>query len=351
MLFRDRERVTALLLGAGATRGALNHVLVNQKRVRAPLNRDFLMVAETYARAMGTNSITAKRVKRIRKVFDEEVPFKGDPTMEEAFSLLFTAKDLPGIYRKARGILRRPGVMQEVEDFLRLLAEILALINDKAPRPTGYDRLVDRLQRDDVAVTLNYDTLLDSALALRGWDPRVGYRLFGGYSKVKWRPAPLAPVHPAAGVRLLKLHGSLNWFVRGSYARLSKVYESKPVYVSPPRSSEKSRHIRQIMPPVYGKAFQHAHWQKLWNEAFEALCNAEALVIVGCSLIDTDFHLRALIGRVVAVRKARQERIGRLVLVGSTTTRRKWRRAFRGIVGAVLHYPTFDKFLAKELRI
>jgi hypothetical protein len=352
MMLQGRNYATAFLLGAGATRGAIPHVLVNQKRLKAPLNGDFFKVAATYARAMGTTSLTAQRLRRVQRVFKQEVPFRGDPTMEEAFSLLVTAKDLPKIYRKARGITRIAGQMQEIEDFLRLTAEMLVRIDQDAPRPTGYDRLVSTLGGHDVAITLNYDTLLDSALRAQGWDPRFGYRLSGGFSKTKWLPDRTVQASPAAGVHLLKLHGSLNWFVRGSYAQLGKVYESKPVYVSPPRTNEKARHIRQIMPPVFGKAFRHEHWQKLWMEGFEALRTAEAVVVIGCSLIDTDFHLRALIGRVAAVRKAARNPIKRLVLVGDTRTRRKWRRAFKGRVAAApIEFPRFDAFLQQGLHV
>ncbi len=350
MEFQGKNHTTAFLLGAGATRGAVRHVLVNHKRLKAPLNGDFFEVADTCARAMGPHSATVARLRRVQQVFRQEVPFRGAPTMEEAFSLLFTAKDLPTIYRKARGIARAAGQMQEIEDFLRLTAEILVLIDRNAPRPTGYDRLAGRLSDTDVAITLNYDTLLDSALRDRGWDPRFGYRLGGGLSKTKWQPIRNAPPNGATGVRLLKLHGSLNWFVRGSYAQLDKIYESKPVFVSPPRGNEKSRHIRQIMPPVYGKAFRHEHWQKLWTEAFTALCNAEAIVVIGCSLIDTDFHLRALIGRVAAVRKAARKPIKRLILVADTKSRRKWLRAFRGAVASSSQYKHFEGFLKEGLR-
>jgi hypothetical protein len=342
---------TVFILGAGATRGAVKHVLVNKKRLRAPLNSDFFRVAGTYARAEGPKSATAKRLKRIERAFEDEIPFHRVPTMEEAFSLLYTAKDLPEIYKTGRG--RRPvaGFRQEIKDFLRLTTSILTTLDRRAPCPTGYDRLAEKLGGDDVIITLNYDTMFDSALVRRGWDPRKGYRLTGGSAKIKWLPKPVQEAAKVANVSLLKLHGSENWFVRGSYSDLGRVFDSKPVRVTHPRGSDIAGHIRQIVPPLYGKLFRHAHWRKLWSEAFEALCNAEVLVIIGCSLIDTDFHLRALIGRVARSRKKADRRIKRLILVGEVTARRKWARALRARFISKSDHKTLEHFLNKELGV
>src|SRR2546425_1685335 len=134
-----------------------------------------------------------------------------------------------------------------------------------------------------------------------------------------------------AALRLLKLHGSVNWFVRGSYSRLDAAFAKKPVRVTVPRSNEIARHIRQIIPPIYGKAFKHDHWRRLWDRAYHALLDAEILVVVGCSLIDTDFHLRALVSRVAKWRKAQGSLFRSVILVDKKVAiRRKWQRAMRG---------------------
>jgi len=351
MIMGKTEYRTAFLLGAGATRGAVKHVLVKQKRVKAPLNGDFFRVAGTYARAEGSKSPTAKRLNRIERAFEDEIPFDRVPTMEEAFSLLYTAKDLPEIYKTGPG--RRPVAVfrQEIEDFLRRTSSILTILDRRAPWPTGYDRLAGKLSGRDVVITLNYDTMLDSALVRKGWDPRKGYRVSGGSSKIKWLPGPAEEAADVANVSLLKLHGSENWFVRGSYSDLGKVFDSKPVRITRPRGSDIAGHIRQIVPPLYGKLFRHAHWRKLWSEAFEALCSAEVIVIVGCSLIDTDFHLRALVGRVARYRKKTDRRIKRLILVGDVKARRKWRRALRARFVSQSEHKTLEGFLKKELGV
>ena len=89
MLIRNKKFTAVFILGAGATRGAVSHVVVNRKRIKPPLNADFFTVAKTYAKAKGSSSTDAKRLARLRRVFKEEIPVRGLPTMEEAFSLLY----------------------------------------------------------------------------------------------------------------------------------------------------------------------------------------------------------------------------------------------------------------------
>ena len=350
MRIADKNLKTVFILGAGATRGAIKHVVLNQKRIKPPLNADFFKVAETYAKAKGKSSVEAKRFARLKRVFKEEIPMKGLPTMEEAFSLLYIAKDFPDIYMGGPGKKPAPGNRREIEDFLYLTFDILAVLDRSANHETGYDRLADKLGPSDAIISLNYDTLFDSALVRRGWDPKTGYKLGGGKTKVEWKPLQSDDTAHVTKVSLLKLHGSINWFVRGSYASLSKVFSSKPVLVSGPRRNEIGGHIRQIVPPIYGKIFEHDHWRKLWKEAFKELCEAELFVVIGCSLIDTDFHLRALLSRVVKHRKETQQPFKRAILVSDTKTRRKWQKALKGSYKATTGFPSFEMFLKKELK-
>lgn len=270
--------------------------------------------------------------------------------MEEAFSLLYIAKDFPEIYRRGPGKRPTPGNKKEIEDFLYLTFDILALLTKHADHRTGYDRLATKLGSDDAIISLNYDTLLDSALVQQGWNPKTGYRLGGGKRKVEWEPDVQGNNSHLAGLALLKLHGSINWFVRGTYSGLSRVFSSKPVLVSGLRRNEIGGHIRQIVPPIYGKIFEHGHWQRLWTEAFQELCEAEIFVLIGCSLIDTDFHLRALISRVAKHRKESGQPFRRGIFVADTKTRRKWQKALKGCCRTTAGFPRFETFLKKELK-
>lgn len=351
MLLADSDKTAVFLLGAGASRGAIPHVLHRQKRLKPPLNGDFFKVADTYARAEGQTSQARKRLDRLLKAFKQDLPVKGVPTMEQAFSLLYIAKDFPEIYKTGRGRRQRAGERKEIEDFLRLLFPILTMLDRANNAQTGYDRLASRLASSDTLITLNYDTMLDSALHRRGWNPATGYGFAGTKRKFKWRPVVPEDGLIALNPSLLKVHGSTNWFVRGDASKLKKVFSSKPVRVTPPRENELTEHVRQIVPPMFGKMFEHQHWRSLWTRAYRALCEAEVFVVVGCSLIDTDFHLRALISRVVRHRKSQSDKFARVILVDRTTTRRKWKTVLKGSFARSDEYNSFEKFLQKGLDV
>jgi hypothetical protein len=53
MIVDETAYKTVFFLGAGASRGAVDHVLLDQKRIKPPLNNDFFKIAATFARAHG----------------------------------------------------------------------------------------------------------------------------------------------------------------------------------------------------------------------------------------------------------------------------------------------------------
>lgn len=349
MLWNDTPLKTTFLLGAGATRGAFDHVLVNRKRIRAPLNSDFFKVAETLCKAFQRGGDLGARFKRVRKVFADEFSTRGSwpIPMEDAFSLLYVSKDFPEIYAPRRGPHREAGSRREIEDFLRLTFEILAVIESKGTPLNLYARLAARLDPLDTLITLNYDTMLDSALVEAGWNPRDGYGLTGGQSKVKWRRSRIAAEPRLKGVKLLKLHGSINWYVRGSYDKLARVFDAKATHVlitARPRTNETHGYIRQVVPPIYGKFFGHPQWGRLWTAAHQHIRDADVIVIIGCSLVDSDFHLRGMLSHAIAQRKRQGNPFRAVALVDITRVRNKWRRLFRGSTNKFYGYKTFSKF-------
>ncbi len=348
MIWKGHNYRAALILGAGATRGAVRHVIVNGKRLAAPLNRDFFDVAETFVRAHKDKKPIVDRLERVKRVFREEFPTRGKwpLPMETAFNLLYVSKDFPEIYARRGGRRREAGTRREIEDFLKLTFGMLSTIELQAPQDNLYGQLVSSLRPDDTVITLNYDTLLDSALVRRGWDPK-GYDLVGGSHKLKWRMAKPVKQPSLADVFLLKLHGSLNWYIRGSYGHLSKVFDAKPSSVlisDKPRTNDLGGHIRQIVPPIYGKFFNNPHWQRLWKTAYESLVKSELLVVIGCSLVDTDFHLTGMLGHAVKEKKNRGKRFDVAILVDGIKVRRKWSGVITGCVSRKFGYHRFKQF-------
>ncbi|MGB6484986.1 MAG: SIR2 family protein [Candidatus Acidiferrales bacterium] len=268
--------------------------------------------------------------------------------METAFSLLYVSKDFPEIYAKGAGRRRKAGTRTEIEDFLRLTFGVLTEIGLKAPVENLYSSLTRHLESSDTVVTLNYDTVLDTALMRSGWPPGKGYCVIGGRNKLSGSIANAGACERLSGVKLLKLHGSLNWFVRGSDAELAHVFESKPnqIVIGETRRRERTGLIRQIIPPIYGKFFKHSHWQTLWEHAYEAILKAEAIVIIGCSLVDTDFHLTGMLGHAIGARSRLGHDFSYEILVDNTKTRRKWHRLLGRSVRTRVDFANFAKFVS-----
>jgi SIR2-like domain len=350
VIWEGRSRRTVFILGAGATRGAVHHVRIHGRKISAPLNSDFFKVARAYAKAQETAGKNAfqERYERIKRVFQEEFSTRGrwPLPMEEAFSLLFVSKDFPEIYGQ-HGRPRGPGSRKEIEDFLRLTFGILTAIESEVPVNNLYSRLVSKLEPSDTLVTLNYDTLLDSALVRAGWNPKKGYGLMGGGNKISWNGKRDGLAPQLADVKLLKLHGSLNWYVRGSFEKLAQIFEKKPSRVlvsTQPRTNEFGKYVRQIIPPVYGKFFGHRHWRTLWRGAHEAILGAEVVVVIGCSLVSTDFHLTGMLGNAIKRRKDSGRPFALAVAVDTTKIRHKWFKLLKGCTKLRNSYPSFEVF-------
>jgi SIR2-like domain len=350
MIWKGHERRTVFILGAGATRGALGHVVINRKRLKPPLNGDFFRVAKTFVSAHAESSGLRGRYAKLRAALKDEFRLKGDPQMEEAFSLLYVSKDFPGVCGSGQGRKPKPGTRREIADFLTITFGMLSALDGTKARINLYDHLAASVGPQDSIITLNYDTTLDSALVRAGWDPSAGYGLMGGKDKVKWRVPKAGLSERMSSVRLLKLHGSVNWFVRGTYGRLSRVFDNKPSMVTKPRHNECAGHIRQIVPPIFGKFFGHKHWGHLWLQAFKALCKADVIVVVGCSLIHTDFHLRALVQRAATVRKKNGSKFQGGIFVDKVTVRRRWQKALTGAIRQAEAFADFASFSERHLR-
>ncbi|MBI4245241.1 MAG: SIR2 family protein [Planctomycetes bacterium] len=343
MLYKGQNYKTAFILGAGATRGAVKH-----KRIKAPLNNDFFKVSESFVRAQGSK-ILRNQFDSLKKIFSDEIPLRSLPQMEEAFNILYISKDFPKIFRRARGRLRTFGSRAEIEIFLKLIFSILTTIENKLDNQTLYDELVKHLVDRDTLITLNYDTLLDSALVSQGWNYKKGYCIGGMNNKFSGYPKRSTFNNSLNSVKLLKLHGSINWYVRGTYDNISKVFSSKPVKIKYKRyKKERKGYIRQIIPPVYGKMFENPHWQQIWDEGFRSLIDAEVVVVIGCSLADADFHFRSFLYKVVSERKRKGNSLKKIVLVDKVTIRNKWRSIFKGCFKNkknVKEFKSFEMFM------
>jgi len=145
-------------------------------------------------------------------------------------------------------------------------------------------------------ITFNYDLCLDWALEFKSF--AVDYCL---------QPPPIPN-----GVKLLKLHGSLNWsrcsecglivplYIREFLLGKSFLSDGKvPLDVASDLAHRKHRPAALpgepfIAPPTWNKTQYHHQLQSVWRAAAKELSNAENIIICGYSLPETDQFFRYL---------------------------------------------------------
>lgn len=345
---------TTVLMGAGATRGALRGFNQAGSRIVAPLNGDFLSVIKRFVKAQDNKSLSDSLTRLTDFLINNiGLPKSGnDPTMEDIFSYIYASKDFPSVYARDRG--RKPKSLREINDFLTLSSRLFAAVETSAAQTDStnhYRTLVRSLEKNDTLITLNYETVLDCALAQAGWDSRTGYgfTLSGRNCYLGYKNGLAKPSTPS--IRLLKLHGSLNWYLKTRKTDdLGILFTKKPKKIrSPesPRTNEIAGYIRQIIPPIYGKFFAHDFWKSLWSQAFKSLTTCDELVVIGCSLVPSDFHLWTFIGRVKTARRAASKPFNRVVVVDpSEKIPQKYKHVLRGCADSFEHISTFEKYVA-----
>lgn len=186
-------------------------------------------------------------------------------------------------------------------------------IDDGNPAGTtgSYARLVELLAgrsyrqlktADEVAfISFNYDIALDLALWAHDINFTYGLDSVGGDA-----------------VRVLKLHGSLNWgayndggvrvtpysYLSGSHLALPSRGTGRPAYMVRPvhatgryaaHQSESEYQGIALVPPSWNKTQYHNTFRAIWEMAATELASARQLVIIGYSAQGTDGFFRDLL--------------------------------------------------------
>lgn len=174
----------------------------------------------------------------------------------------------------------------------------------KAPAP--YQNLAMTLKRllhysvprrSASVLTFNYDLGLD--FAFRRAD------LWAEYSLGQRQPLR------NDAIRLLKLHGSLNWFLSAEtvtevhlgsarmnvdnvYATAPIPFEQKRWYVAPTSRGQQDVAYPFLVPPTLSKTQHYARIAPVWEQAATELSEAEYIFVCGYSLPDTDQFFKYL---------------------------------------------------------
>ena len=172
---------------------------------------------------------------------------------------------------------------------LSVFREVLPQLLLETARPDcdHHYALATSLGTIDAVISLNYDCVMDRALrtgaGARFSATRGGYGVSAGAGANEWRGRARGH-QPKGSIRLLKLHGSINWAAPGkplAFRGGENIYKPLPEGV--------------IQPPLANKTVTNEPFRSIWREARRAVRTMRRLVVVGYSMPDADGLVRTLL--------------------------------------------------------
>jgi hypothetical protein len=312
---------TLVVLGAGASRGA-SFVDPRHTLYKPPLDADyFKLLAVSPA---GRSPQARALLKYVRENYSPTL----DVSMEFVFVELQGTAEFYRDFKIDRGRLSgRP--QRTIEHFYKVLPQMLSYsINSECEH---HRKLANALQPRDAVISLNYDCLMDSALrdcGGRKWDPAIGYGLrisLGAQAWRDWGPGRTA----STPIRLLKLHGSLNWRAKDGRSLLA---------ASSPYARSTAKGV--VVPPLGRKPVSEVPFRHVWAEARVRLRSARRLIVIGYSLPAADYLVRALFRA-----DLKPEQLTELLVVDpSPEVAERFVRLLRSPLRKIMTFGSFEEF-------
>jgi len=224
-------------------------------------------------------------------------------------------------------------IMKVRESVFYVVGRTIQLLLNKPGKSKDYiDRFANHLtelssvragaqyrKHDPVSViSTNWDILLDNSIyrslqAHPHYDGVVDYCCYissRDESDVTVTPGLEKLGQGGFNVKLLKLHGSLNWLQCPRCARLyAKLFEKAAMYNFDSSTScrhcdrnfpeENGKHLlsQNLIMPTYLKNLSNPQYKIIWQNAGIEISEAEKIVFIGYSLPQADFEMRQLLSR------------------------------------------------------
>jgi SIR2-like domain len=217
-------------------------------------------------------------VDHVRTVYGSAL----DAGLENVFNNLDAARVFHATFNIKKGrILEEPN---RLIDAPRVV--LPALLGETISQHCAFhEALAVRLRVGDAVISLNYDCVVDRALAehagFRFDVERGGYGVPVSSGADLWRRSGRGK-RPQGSILLLKLHGSLNWRAGTTPLRLrGDPYREVAAGV--------------IAPPLTNKPVETEPFRSIWREARRAVGRMRRLIIIGYSMPDADGLVRTLL--------------------------------------------------------
>lgn len=235
------------------------------------------------------------------------------PTFEEALGMLELARNRHEAFKKFYSDANSRNIDHTIEDLIYLIAEVLktTLQNKNIHHTT----LINNLKENDLLlqccfVSLNYDILIDNALISAKDKCDIDYDVdFANfYYKSPNEYENWYRPDPEKAVKLLKIHGSLNWLYCPVCNRITITPKNKSVpEIAYVEREEKGLAVSCgicggkfspiLIPPTYYKEMANYHLSHIWYQAEQKIRSCKKIFFCGYSLPDADMHLKYLLKR------------------------------------------------------
>lgn len=213
-----RQPRTVVILGAGASFGCESQITP-----RPPLMRDFIRLGRR--RRLRYDYAVLWRFLRSLGLTTSSLD-QGTPNLEELYALVQSISRPPWIRLRLeweRTVGRHFPFFTPERLLESFIIEVLASTSRSAiSRPCAHHaRLFAGLGYGDVVVTFNYDLIADATLSRSGrWCAYDGY---GFQADILGEDPSEVDRSKASDALLLKLHGSLNWYLRDLFPHETEV--------------------------------------------------------------------------------------------------------------------------------
>lgn len=281
-------------LGAGATKAVAKD---------APLNDEILETALLESRYDDISEELEEIKTFLKKVFHEKennIPRLGDILSFIDFSLREKTISIKNYYYEDFIKIRN--------SFVRLIATVLKNNLENLDSSATVD-FVNKINDSDSIISTNYDIVIDNALL-----SRLNNTNYGAKIRENIYPVPHADGTTRAGrkidmllnqgpIKLLKLHGSLNWLycpkcdeiditlnAKGAAEYLNKEYEILCLnqYCT-------SNYEPLIVTPTKFKIYENRILNKIWEISRECISKTDEIIFIGYSLPEADTEIRCLL--------------------------------------------------------
>jgi hypothetical protein len=172
----------------------------------------------------------------------------------------------------------------------------------------------EKIKDSNAVITLNWDIILDDVLQRKFKNKKfaIDYmmQVTNYYPQKPIMPALVAHQKGYKTIKLLKMHGSMNWLLCPSCGRLYSAFNEKISsfeFISKPTCRLCIRNYiqdsyflkSQLLLPTFLKDLSNAQYKLLWQNAGIELSEAAKIIFIGYSFPQADFEFRNLLARAV----------------------------------------------------